>query len=149
MSEYKNFNNYELTETVPVKDDAPADASYEADTYGAAPNPSGTGMNGQNGQPGSGVDTYGILSVILAPLSCCFLGLPAVVGLVLGILGLKKNKNSTLCIIGIVLCTLAVLYIGYYIIMMIREPELYQQMMDEYMAAIEESSQTAGFIFRK
>ena len=148
MSEYKNFNNYELTETVPEKNGAAEDAPYEADTYGSVPNASGAGMNGANGQNGS-VDTYGILSVILAPLSCCFFGIPAVVGVVLGILGLKKNKNSALSVIGIILCTLAILYIAYYIIIMIRNPEMYQQMMDEYMAAIEEASQTAGRIFRK
>ena len=146
MSEYKNFNNYELTEIIPEKKEAPADTDYKADTYGAGAGSPGAGSNGQTGES---VDTFGILSVILAPLSCCFIGLPAVVGLVLGILGLKKNKNSTLCIIGIVLCTLAILYMGYYIIIMIRNPEMYQQMIEEYMASIEEASQTAAWIFRR
>ena len=146
MSEYKNFNNYELTEIVPEKTGNAENDSYKADTYGAEAGPSAAGSNGQAGE---GVDTFGILSVVLAPLSCCFVGLPAVVGLVLGILGLKKNKNSTLCIIGIILCSLAVLYMAYYVIIMIREPELYQQMIDEYMASIEEASQAARWIFRK
>ena len=142
MSEYKNFNNYEIKEDAEKENAVTAADNARAGANGAAEAP----------QQNAGTDVLGIISVTLAPMSCCCSGVAAIAGLIVGIIGLKKNRNSTLSLVGVILCSLAVLYIAYSIITMMRHPEEYQAMMEQYSGMLDQffdaAGGTAGRFFR-
>ncbi len=168
MSEYKNYNNYELKESSPVTEKKP---DFSADDYRSAdysstnggengaetPAANGaryergaySGANANRASNGNQSDVFGLISVILAPLSCCCCGLPAVVGIVLSIIGLKKNSSSFLSRVGLILCILAVIYAAYSIYNFVTNPELYQELLEQNMSMMEGLSETAGAIFTR
>ena len=125
---YENFNQYQQ----------PAQPVYVA-----AP---GVVMN-NNGDEAK-AKTLGIWALVMAILSCCC-GITSFVGLGLAITGLKKNKNSTICIIALILNILAVVAIIYNAVNYAMHPELLQQQMEQYqqlMQQMEQTAQQAGFI---
>lgn len=134
MSEYRNFNNYELNETTEQPIEAPV---YDGSGNHTASVPE------QTRPP---FDGYGLASVILAPMGC-FYGIPAIVGLILGIIGLRKKSRSTLSTIGVVLCSLAIAYLIYCVIFIIRNPEQYQEMLEYWLSSAGAASGTSGRIF--
>ena len=79
-------------------------------------------------------NTLGIVSLVLAPLSCCCCGVPSLVGVVLSIIGLSKNKGNVLCIIGLILNLLITAYMAFSTITTINDPA-YMQYMQSIMEA--------------
>ena len=146
MSDYNNFNGYqqESQPTTPIVISPEGAPNYQ-NNYQQNPQ--------QQVNTVTKFNAYGLVSILLAPLGCCCCALPAVVGLILGIIGLKKYNKNILCIVGIVLCALTILYWVWSFIYTLQHPEEYQQAMEMYMEMIEESmqqaEQTAGFIFRR
>jgi len=69
---------------------------------------------------------YGLMSIILAPMGCCC-AVPSVVGLAAGIIGLTKHRRNILCICGIILCSLVILYFCYYAV---QNADQYREMFE-------------------
>lgn len=99
-------------------------------------------------QPQRTSNTNGILSIVLGLFGCCS-GLPAVVGLIFGIIGVKNNKNDTLSIVGLVINVLVIVFwviaFGWQIYKDIRSDLLKQLLNDHLTAQLEqlESVETA------
>ncbi|MDR1002646.1 MAG: hypothetical protein LBL82_05200 [Oscillospiraceae bacterium] len=55
----------------------------------------------------------GIASICLSLTGCCCCGITSLIGLILGIIGVVKNKNDVTAIVGIVLSAITLLYMIY------------------------------------
>lgn len=108
---YENFNQY--------PQGAPAQPIYIA--------ANGTVMG--NNENEEKAKKLGIWGIVLAITSCCC-GITAFVGLGLSISGLKKNKNSTICIIALILNILAIVANISSAVYMQNHPEMLQQYTD-------------------
>lgn len=95
-------------------------AQYQA-PVGPAPTNSGKRSSG-----------LGIASIILGPLGCCCCGVTTLVGLILGIVGVCKNKKDITAIIGLILCALIVGYFIFDFIYIFNNPEALQATFDEF-----------------
>lgn len=121
-SGYKNFNQY------------PSEASGEPTVQDAQPTPAqGAYFYGQQPAAGGCSNTYGVLSIVLGSAGCCFYGIPSVVGLILAIIGLVKKKGDPMCLTGLVVSALVVIYWIYSIVYIINNPEIMQQALQESM----------------
>ncbi len=146
MSEYNNYNGYQQDSqpAPPIVVSPEAAPSYQQPAYQQPVN-TATKFN-----------AYGLVSILLAPMGCCCCGLPTLIGLIVGLVGLGKYKKNILCIIGVVLSLLVLGYLAYSIIYTMQHPEEYQQLMDAYMQAMEEQmaqmeqmEQASRFFFGK
>jgi len=109
--DYENFNQY-------PQQGVPAQPIYVASN--------GTVMGSDESEKAK---KLGIWGIVLAITSCCC-GITAFIGLGLSISGLKKNKNSTLCIIALILNILAIVANISSAIYVQNHPEMTQQYMD-------------------
>lgn len=125
MSDYNNYNGYQPN-VANVAPGAPI-------TLNPQPEKSSVGL--------------GIWSIVLAVSGCCCCGLPSIIGLILGIVGLKNQKGRGLCIVGIILSIAAIAYYAISVITMLNDPEFmqqYMQMVEQTMQQYEQAMESAG-----
>lgn len=118
MSDYNNYNGYEPN----VANVAPGAPIV------------------LNAQPEKSSTALGIWSIVLAVCGFCCCGFTSIVGLILGLVGLKNKKGRGLCIVGIILCALAIVYYIFSVVTLMNNPEImeqYMQMMEQYTQAME------------
>lgn len=119
MSDYNNYNNYEQPNVANVAPGAPIVLSQ---------------------QPEKSSTALGIWSIVLAVCGFCCCGFTSIIGLILGLVGLKNKKGRPLCIVGIILCVLAIAYYIFSVVTLMNNPEFmeqYMQMMEQYAQAME------------
>lgn len=93
---YSNFNNYDLTDNKP-------EPPKKAEDGSADHSPAFGKDNNTYAYVSRSYSKFGMISLILGVCGfCCFI--PAVVGIVLSIIGLARNKRDALCWIGLAVC---------------------------------------------
>ncbi|MBP3415707.1 MAG: DUF4190 domain-containing protein [Clostridia bacterium] len=129
--EYKDFNGYK--------------AASDADNN--IPQPSQPLFYDQpQDQPAAENNTSvnGIISIVLGLFGCCCYGLPSIVGLIMGIIGVKRKKDDILSIIGIVICAMVIVYFVYCIFYISTHPDefrqMYEMMMEQMYGTVSNSS---------
>lgn len=128
---YRNFNEYQ-TQAQP---EAQPQNTYQAPPqapYQAPPLPQAQYYN-YTAQPKNESKTYGILSIVFGVCGCCCCGLPSIVGVILGIIGVKKNKDDVLSIVGLVISALLTAYLLYSVIDFAVHYDDYMAMFNEFM----------------
>lgn len=118
MSDYNNYNGYEPN----VANVAPGAPIV------------------LNPQPEKSSTALGIWSIVLAVCGFCCCGFTSFIGLILGLVGLKNKKGRGLCIVGVILCALAIVYYIISVVTLMNNPEImnqYMQMMEQYTQAME------------
>ena len=68
----------------------------------------------------------GILSLILGIFGCCY-GVTSIIGIILAIIDLKRNKANALAIIGLIISILTLIYGIATIVNLILHPEIWDQ----------------------
>lgn len=125
---YKNFNEYQPQE-IPQPQNAgsqiPQPQTLPQGYYAPV-------------QPQQTSNTNGILSIVLGLFGCCCYGLPAVAGLILGIIGVKNNKSDTLSIVGLVISGLAIACWIYSIVVLALNWDFYMETCKELMEQMTE-----------
>lgn len=116
-NQYNDFNDYTPDEQQQAAQPEPQQP-YIQQSY-----------NQQQKTPEQAAQSLGSLSIILGLAGCCFSPL-SVVGLTLAIIGAKKDKNSVVSIVGIVLCAMMILIWIYSVVMMTVNPEMMQSYWD-------------------
>lgn len=123
---YSNFNGYQQPQ--------PAQPIYIQPDMGAQ----------QRQADAKKANSLGIWSIVCSLLLCCCCGIGPIIGLILSLCGLKKQKGNVLCIIGLVISGLLLAYWAVSIAKtdwssitdqyqdMLNDPEGY---MEEYMQA--------------
>ncbi len=147
MSEYNNFNGYDLQEQ-PQTPCEPIE--LEPQPGAAAPDyRSVTQASPDEGSSRGRLTSYGVISILgaIPPMGICCYGISAVIGLFVGIAGLRKHKGNFLCIAGIILCVLCIAYWIYSIVYTINHPEEFMQVLEQYTQMLEEMENTGGSFF--
>jgi len=135
---YNNYNSYQQNSNSYQQNSQPASPIYVNPQYSYNQQPvveenTVTKVNG-----------YGVTSILLAIFGfCCCGGLLSLIGLIVGIVGLGKYKKNILCIIGIVLCAIVLIYYVYSLIYTMQHPEQYQELMESYVEMLEGLEQAA------
>lgn len=143
--EYKNFNNYEETET---KAEAPAAEPVE--TAAPDPNPP-TGWAPGYEQSTPVVSTRspkGIVSIILSFAGYCTYGIASIVGIFLASSALRRNKSDVTAKIGLTACILMTIFWAAYIVFLFATPsghEILAQLMEESQQMMEEMYNTSDY----
>lgn len=149
MSEYNNFNGYEIKE--PEKTPSEPTAAAPEGGKGSAPDyRSVTQATDSSGVRKSRLSSYGVVSILGAvpPLGCCCYGVSALIGLIVGLVGLKKDKGNPLCIVGVILCASCIAYWIYSIVYTINHPEEFMEAYEMYSQMLSEMENSGGFFRR-
>ncbi len=128
---YRNFNEYQ-TQAQP---EAQPQNTYQAPPqapYQAPPLPQAQYYN-YTAQPQNESKTYGILSIVFGVCGCCCCGLSSIVGVILGIIGVKKNKDDVLSIVGLVISALLTAYLLYAMINIVVHYDEFIEYVNNYM----------------
>lgn len=125
---YTNFNNYQ--QPTPPQDNSavpPQTNPYQQTPY-AAPQFAYQTAPQQKSSTG-----FGVASIILGCIGCCCAPF-SIVGAILGIVGIVRNKKSVACWIGLVLCVIAtIVSIAYwgYIFNTMQDPDAVRQIYED------------------
>lgn len=79
-------------------------------------------------------NTLGIISIVGSLASCCCCGASAIAGIIMSAIGLSKDKKNMMCIIGLIISIIMLLYVGYSIHLTYTDPNQMaqaQQMADQ------------------
>ena len=80
--------------------------------------------------PQKSTSVYGVLSIVLGVLGYCCSIFTAIPALILGLIGLKKQRGNIACILGISLSAIFIIYFIYMIVNFILHPELLRDTLD-------------------
>ena len=93
---YSNFNGYQPPQGQPQ----PVQPIYIQPDYNAH----------QAQLDAKKANSYGIWSIVCSTLLCCCCGVGPIIGLILSLVGLKKQKGNAVCIVGLVISALLIVY---------------------------------------
>lgn len=122
------------TAAAPQYQQAPVYTQQLPQAYYTAPQP----------QQGKTSPVFGILSIVLGVLGCCCYSVPSIIGLILGIIGVKKNSGRVASIIGIVISALVIAYWVFCIAFMFKNPEILEEYMEQYQEILESAGGIEG-----
>ena len=140
QNDYSNFNEYNIPQTGPV-------------VYLTPDQLPNTGVDPEMKRK---ANALGVWSIVVSTLSCCCCGATGIIGVLLGIIGLTKDKKNAACVVGIILGGLLTAYAIYMLFDIQANREIYTQAYNEFMQtyteayneAYNEALQNAGAIFR-
>lgn len=122
QEEYKNFNEYDEA-AKPAAEEKTEEKVEVKETPKAAPS-----------DKNENTDTFspmGIISCALALMGCCGYGLPSIVAVILGAIGVKRNKKDVAAKIGLIAGILIVVFWIATIIRIATDPELRKELLDQ------------------
>lgn len=127
--EYKDFNGYKTTSDADSDIPQPSQPLF---------------YDRSQDQLSDNSNVYGIISIVLGLFGCCCYGLPSIIGLIMGIIGVKRKKDDILSVIGIVICAMIIVYFIYCIFYIVTHPDefrqMYQTMMEQLYGTVSDSS---------
>lgn len=123
MSDYNNYNGYEQPNVANVAPGAPIVL---------------------NQQPEKSSKALGIWSIVLAVCGFCCCGFTSIIGLVLGLVGLKNKNGRGLCIVGVILSAISTILYIISLVTTFNNPEFMEQYMQMVQQIVQASESTGS-----